>query len=77
MKPLGVYEMDSTDDKPKRGRPRHVPPLKKRQINLTDVQVGLLRKWGRGDVSAGLRWLIDQIVATGAVREPDLPHNSG
>lgn len=39
-------------------RPRHVPPLKKRCVNLTEEQVKLLRVWGRGDVSAGLRWLI-------------------
>jgi hypothetical protein len=31
-----------------------------RCVYLTDEQVKLLRMWGRGDVSAGLRWLIDQ-----------------
>ena len=41
-----------------KGRPRHVPPLRKCHINLTDEQIRVLRMWGRGDVSAGLRWLI-------------------
>lgn len=40
------------------GRRKHVPPLKKRCVNLTDEQCKLLRMWGRGDLSAGLRWLI-------------------
>lgn len=40
-------------------RRKHVPPLKRRHVNLTDEQTRLLRAWGRGDVSAGLRWLID------------------
>ena len=42
-----------------RGRPRNDPPTKQRCVLLTDAQVKLLRMWGRGDVSAGLRWLID------------------
>ena len=41
------------------GRKRSNPPTKKRCVCLTDDQVKLLRMWGRGDVSAGLRWLID------------------
>lgn len=41
------------------GRPRHVPPLRRRGVYITDEQCKLLRMWGRGDVSAGLRWLID------------------
>lgn len=41
------------------GRKKHVPPLKKRCMNLTDDQCKLLRMWGRGDLSAGLRWLIE------------------
>lgn len=40
------------------GRPRNNPPTKMRSIYLTDEQVKLLRMWGRGDVSAGLRWLL-------------------
>lgn len=43
----------------KRGRKRNNPPTKARCVHLTDEQVKLLRMWGRGDVSAGLRWLID------------------
>lgn len=41
------------------GRPRNDPPTKKRMVCMTDEQARLLRMWGRGDVSAGLRWLID------------------
>jgi hypothetical protein len=42
------------------GRKRHVPPLKKRCVAMTDKQARLLRMWGKGDLSAGLRWLIDR-----------------
>lgn len=42
------------------GRVAHFPPLKKRTVLLTEEQAKLLRMWGRGDMSAGLRWLIDQ-----------------
>lgn len=31
-----------------------------RCVCLTDAQCKLLRMWGRGSLSAGLRWLIDQ-----------------
>ncbi len=41
------------------GRKPNNPPTKARCVYLTDEQVRLLRMWGRGDVSAGLRWLID------------------
>lgn len=41
------------------GRKRHKPPLKARCINLTNAQAALLRLWGRGDMSAGARWLIE------------------
>jgi hypothetical protein len=41
------------------GRKKHIPPLKARCINLTDEQAKLLRLWGRGDMGAGVRWLID------------------
>lgn len=41
------------------GRKRHVPPLKKRYVGITEEQEKLLRMWGKGDVSAGLRWLIN------------------
>lgn len=42
------------------GRKPHVPPLRNTCIHLTEAQMKLLRMWGRGDMSAGLRWLIDQ-----------------
>lgn len=52
----------------KAGRKRNNPPTKARCVYLTDAQVKLLRMWGRGDVSAGLRWLID--VAAKFVSKP-------
>lgn len=45
--------------RPGAGRKAHVPALKKCCLTLTDAQRKLLRKWGRGDMSAGLRWLIE------------------
>ena len=44
---------------PGSGRKKHVPPLKKRLVSMTDEQAQLLRMWGKGDLSAGLRWLIE------------------
>ncbi len=41
------------------GRPPHDPPLKLHGFRLTDAQMKLLRMWGKGDASAGLRWLIE------------------
>lgn len=41
------------------GRKRIDPTLKVRHIRLTDAQVKLLCMWGKGDMSAGLRWLIN------------------
>jgi hypothetical protein len=43
----------------KLGRRPHNPPLKPHCIQLTEDQAKLLRMWGRGDLSAGLRWLIE------------------
>lgn len=43
----------------KRGhRKKHMPPLKKTHVSITEDQAKLLRAWGKGDLSAGLRWLI-------------------
>lgn len=44
----------------KRGRKPNNPPTKMRCVYLTDEQARLLRKWGRGDLSKALRWLIDE-----------------
>lgn len=55
----------------KRGRKPNNPPTKARCVQLTDEQCKLLRKWGRGDMSAGLRWLIDMAVGV-VVRVSDL-----
>lgn len=42
-----------------RGRPKNDPPTKHHSLCITDEHCKLLRMWGRGDMSAGLRWLID------------------
>ena len=54
------------------GRKRHVPPLRCRHVCITDEQAQLLRMWGRGDLSAGLRWLIEA-AAPFVVREAPPP----
>ena len=56
---------------PGSGRKKMNPPVKQRCIKLTDAQVKLLRIWGRGDVSAGLRWLIDTVAPF--IRKPETP----
>lgn len=56
-------------EKRKRGRPRHDPPLVCCHLSLTEEHKRLLRMWGRGDLSAGLRWLID--VAAPLIRRDD------
>ena len=43
----------------KGGRPPHVPPIRPHLFRITDAQARLLRTWGRGDMAAGLRGLID------------------
>ena len=63
---------------PGAGRKRHVPPLKEYHIGLTEEQAKLVRMWGRGDLSAGLRW----VISTSALMirhkdELDSPHSSG
>lgn len=59
------------------GRKKHNPPLHKYHITMTEEQARLLRMWGRGDLCAGLRWLID--VAAPLVHKPvtDDPHSNG
>ena len=52
----GVQKM--AGKKGRSGRKRHEPPLIRRFVRLTDEQARLVRMWGRGDLSAGLRWLI-------------------
>lgn len=46
------------------GRPPNDPPCHGVRLYITEEQVKLLRMWGRGDVSAGLRWLIDVVAPT-------------
>lgn len=67
------------------GRKKLNPPVKQRCIMLTDEQCKLLRMWGRGDLSAGLRWLIS--AAAPLIRKveknqsqqvaPEAPRSSG
>ncbi len=56
------------------GRKAHVPPLKRYCILLTEEQAKLLRMWGRGDLTAGLRWLIE--TAALVVHRPTDPAQS-
>lgn len=62
------------------GRRPHVPPLRATVVRLTEAQAALLRKWGRGDMSAGLRWLIDSaaglILKVSELDELVPPHNN-
>ncbi len=62
--------------KGKAGRKKHVPPLKKRNLSLTDEEMKLLRMWGRGSVSAGLRWLIAEAAKVIVKPESDDLHNN-
>lgn len=55
--------------KSKRGRKPNDPPTKAYCVHITEEHSKLLRMWGRGDMSAGLRWLID--AAAVMVRKPD------
>lgn len=60
------------------GRPAHDQPLRSYSIRLTEEQARLLRLWGRGDMAAGLRWLI--AAARPLIRraaEPGPPRSSG
>ena len=46
---------------PNAGRkPLYNVPLRQLKVYLTDEQIKLLRRYGRGNVSGGLRWLIEQ-----------------
>lgn len=45
--------------RPGAGRRQNDPPCKRVGLYITDAQLKRLRTWGRGDASAGLRWLID------------------
>ena len=42
------------------GRKRNDPPTKGFHVYITEDEARLLREWGRGDLSAGLRWLIER-----------------
>jgi hypothetical protein len=41
------------------GRPKHPEILLTCSVKLTPAHMKLLRLWGGGNASAGLRWLID------------------
>ena len=41
------------------GRKPNNPPTKGVRVYLTDEQARLVRIWGKGDMSAGMRWLIN------------------
>jgi hypothetical protein len=52
---------------PLHGRPGRSPgagrkkqaPIFSYSVDITHAQAELLRLWGNGDISAGLRWLVD------------------
>ena len=69
--------VERTSARRKPGRKPHVPPLKKRNLTLTDDQCKLLRMWGHGDMSAGLRWLIEAAAHLVRRVEPRPPRSSG
>ena len=51
------------------GRPRSNPPTIGQNVRITSHHAKLLRMWGKGDVSAGLRWLIDAVAPM--IHRPD------
>jgi hypothetical protein len=56
--PVGVL-VSSGGKRKGAGRKPNNPPTKKHCVSITDEQARLLRAWGKGDLSAGLRWLVD------------------
>ncbi len=63
--------------RPGAGRKKNDPPTKQRCVHLTDEQCLLLRRWGRGDLSAGLRWLIEAAAPLIHRAGDDDPRSSG
>ena len=41
------------------GRKKKLDPIVTYSVDITIEQAELLKRWGGGDVSAGLRWLIE------------------
>ena len=80
---VGEVEADMSAHGGKRkgaGRPRNDPPTKSHNVCITDEQARLLRMWGRGDLSAGLRWLIEAaapMVGRPVEELPARPRSSG
>jgi hypothetical protein len=58
------------------GRKR-VPETLTYSMRLTPAQVKLLKEWGNGNCSAGLRWLIEMVAPMIRKCPPDDPRNSG
>ena len=59
------------------GQRKAAQPLTTFHIQLTVEQARLVRKWGRGNLSGGLRWLIDQAAKVVKKRgELEDPHSS-
>ena len=54
--------------RPGAGRKKATDPLATYHVDITPAQASLLKGWGGGDISAGLRWLID--AASILVRKP-------
>lgn len=43
------------------GRKKSTDPIVTYSVDITHSHAELLKKWGGGDVSAGLRWLVDTV----------------
>lgn len=41
------------------GRKKSTDPIVTYHVHITSAQASLLKKWGAGDISAGLRWLVE------------------
>ena len=45
--------------RPGAGRKKSNDPIVTYSVKITHAQAELLKKWGGGDLSAGLQWLVD------------------
>ena len=56
------------------GRKKATDPIVTYSVKITNTQAKLLKVWGGGDISAGLRWLID--IADMFVRKKGYTHET-
>ena len=53
------------------GRKKLESPMATYSVRITHAQAALLKAWGGGDLSAGLRWLVDAAEILVARTRPD------